>query len=135
MAKAIDTQEAQRLDKWLWCARFYKTRSLASQAIAAGHVEINGSKPKPSRSIKAGDQLIIRREGETYHIAVIDTADRRGPASEAQGLYQETEESIAGRKLEQLARQEDTANSLRAGRPSKRDRRLIERWRQQSSLD
>lgn len=125
--------DSMRLDKWLWCARFYKTRGLAADAIKSGRILVNDEKPKPSRSIQAGAKLKIRRTPYLFDITIISLAKSRKPAKEAALLYQETEDSI--RKREELSAQMklDAMNQPRtAGRPTKRDRRHIIRFRSKS---
>ena len=117
-----------RIDKWLWAARFYKTRSMASDAVDGGHVEVNGERAKPSKQIKVGDELRIRLNQNTFVVHVRGFAERRGPASEAQQLYEETVESRTAR--ERLAEQRRLAPSPayeEGGRPTKRDRRDLSR--------
>ena len=118
-----------RLDKWLWAARFYKTRSLATQAIDQGRVRLNGARVKPAREVRPGDSLEIERDGSLWIVTVRLLPTQRGPAAVAQTLYAETPESAAER-----ARQSE-ANRLAAhpaasikGRPTKRDRRRIHRF-------
>ena len=117
-----------RLDKWLWAARFYKTRSLAADAIAGGKVEVNGERAKRSRPVQVGDEIHIR-QGPYHHTVVVrELSVRRGPASMAAELYQETGESRAAR--EELALRLKALNQAFGpdkGRPTKRDRREIER--------
>jgi len=127
MAKAeTESQENQRLDKWLWAARFYKTRSLAVEAINGGKVHANGQRTKPSRTIHPGDQLTISQPPYEYVIDVLGLQKQRRPASEAQLLYQETSESREKRELlrEQI-KNEPLGFRDQKGRPSKRDRRHI----------
>ncbi|PTB86791.1 RNA-binding protein [Pseudidiomarina aestuarii] len=127
MAKAeTESQENQRLDKWLWAARFYKTRSLAVEAINGGKVHVNGHRAKPSRTIRPGDQLTISQPPYEYVIDVLGLQKQRRPASEAQLLYQETAESRDKRELlrEQI-KNEPLGFRDQKGRPSKRDRRHI----------
>ena len=123
-----DNQEI-RLDKWLWAARFFKTRSLAAQAIAGGKVEINGDRAKPSRLVRRGDRVKIRRGPYEWTIAVNAVSRLRGPAHKAQLLYNESEESVRKREVAmaqmKLERPPDFDS---AGRPSKRDRREIARF-------
>lgn len=115
-----------RLDLWLWAARFYKTRSLAKQAIETGKVDVGGQRAKPSRTVRVGDTMRIARGDETFDIEVLGLSDQRGPAKIAQALYVESETSKA-RRLEVLA----TLRAARAGyqppetKPDKRARRLI----------
>ena len=114
-----------RMDKWLWAARFYKTRALAAEAVAGGKVEVNGMRGKPSRNVRIGDALTIRRGPYAWTVMVKALSTRRGPSTEAQLLYEETEESI--RKRQEIATQlrlEDPEFGQR-GRPSKKDRRTI----------
>ena len=118
-----------RIDKWLWAARFFKTRALAAEAIKGGKITLNGSRPKPSRTIQPGDRLQIRRGPYEFDIHIEKLARQRGSATVAQSLYRETEESIE--KREAIARQLklDAASRPRfPGRPSKRDRRQIIRF-------
>src|SRR3954470_8053066 len=86
-----------RFDKWLWAARFYKTRSLAAQAIEAGQARWNGERVKPAHAVRAGDAIAIRRDALVWDVRVVAVSDRRGPAAEAQQLYAETAESVAAR--------------------------------------
>jgi len=118
-----------RLDKWLWAARFYKTRALASEAINGGHVHLNGTRVKPSRTIQVGDTLKIRRAREEFEVTVTGLSERRGPASEAVLLYEESEASRL--KRQQTAEQQRllaTAESGPARRPDKKARRQIIRF-------
>lgn len=117
-----------RLDKWLWAARFFKTRSLASAAVDGGHIEVGGERAKPAKQVRVGDELRIRMHQVTYVVHVRALSDRRGPASEAQQLYEETEASTKER--ERLAEQRRLAPSPayeEGGRPTKRDRRDMSR--------
>ena len=113
-----------RIDKWLWAARFFKTRSLAQQAIAAGKVKLNDERVKPAHEIKVGDAVVARE----WHVHVKALSDRRGPAEEAKKLYEETVAGRAERERRNDLRRWGTepARSLK-GRPTKRDRRLLER--------
>jgi ribosome-associated heat shock protein Hsp15 len=115
-----------RLDKWLWAARFFKTRSLAAEAVAGGKVALNGVRPKPSRTIRPGDHLNIRRGAYEWIIIVKGTSTYRGPAPNAQALYEETEESRSRRQAASVQlKLERTADVNSPGRPSKKDRRAI----------
>src|SRR5689334_24103526 len=119
--------ELMRLDKWLWAARFFKTRSLAQQAVAAGRVQLNGDRVKPAHAVTAG-QVVVVRIGETrWEVTVRGLSERRGPAEEARKLYEETAASRAERKRRNDLRRWGTepASTLK-GRPTKRDRRLLE---------
>jgi len=119
-----------RLDKWLWAARFFKTRALAAAAIESGKVEVNGERAKRAKQLQVGDELRIRL-GPYYHvIAVRGLSENRGPATVAAGLYSETDESRKAR--ETMAIQVKAAQSVPGydrGRPTKKDRRDIERLR------
>src|SRR5690242_3495014 len=115
-----------RLDKWLWAARFFKTRTQATEAVDGGHVEVNGERAKPAKNLSMGDELRIRLHQDTFVLHVKGFAERRGPASEARQLYEETTASIAER--ERLAEQRRLAPAPayeEGGRPTKRDRRDI----------
>lgn len=116
-----------RLDKWLWAARFFKTRSLAQQAIAAGKVKLSESRTKPAHELKTGDALAVRIGDFEWQVTVKALCDRRGPAEEARKLYEETEASRAERARRMDLRRwgAEPAAALK-GRPTKRDRRLIE---------
>jgi ribosome-associated heat shock protein Hsp15 len=116
-----------RLDKWLWAARFFKTRSLAQQAIAAGRVKLNDSRTKAAHELKTGDALTVRIADFEWHVTVKALSDKRGPAEQARTLYAETEASRAERERRMDLRRwgAEPANTLK-GRPTKRDRRLIE---------
>jgi ribosome-associated heat shock protein Hsp15 len=117
-----------RLDKWLWAARFYKTRGLASEAIAGGKVQVNGDRAKRARALQVGDELRIRLGPYEHHVVVRALSGRRGPAAEAAGLYEETAASRAAR--ETLALQLKTVHSAFVpdkGRPTKKDRRELGR--------
>jgi ribosome-associated heat shock protein Hsp15 len=121
--------EEVRLDKWLWAARFFKTRSLAAEAITGGKIEINGERAKPSRVVRLGDKLNIRRGPFEWTIIVKQVSRRRGPAPQAQLLYEETEDSR--RKREAAAAQMKLERGVEfdaPGRPSKRDRREIAKF-------
>lgn len=115
-----------RLDLWLWAARFFRTRSLAKQAIETGKVEIGGQRAKASRAVRVGDGLRIVRGEEVFEIEVLGLSDQRGPATVAQSLYAESEDSKA-RRAETLARLRAARAGYRPpeGKPDKRARRLI----------
>jgi ribosome-associated heat shock protein Hsp15 len=127
-----DTTTSVRLDKWLWAARFFKTRSLAATAIDGGKIEVNGERAKRAKEIRAGDTVRIRSGSYEHVITVHGVAMRRGSATAAQELYTETAASVAARaaKREQLALL-PAAFSPAAGRPSKKDRRALQRFRGQ----
>ena len=117
-----------RLDKWLWAARFYKTRSLAQQAIEKGHVQVDEERVKPSHDLKAGKKVSVRKQDLQWVVSVKALSDRRGPAVEAQKLYEETAESRAERERRMDLRRlsPEPAASITGGRPTKRDRRRLE---------
>ncbi len=92
-------QSGVRLDKWLWAARFYKTRQLAADAVRGGHVDINGARAKPARAVKTGDRLSIRKGPYSFAIEVLELVERRVSAKQAQALYRESEDSAAARAL------------------------------------
>jgi len=126
LAKTIEAITSMRLDKWLWCARFFKTRQLAAEAIRAGKIKVDGIRVKPARSVRTGDVYTITHSPFAYTITVKSLADRRGPASEAAKLYEENPQSIAARTL--LQEQLKLHNNLTPrsqGRPTKRERRKL----------
>jgi len=117
-----------RLDKWLWAARFFKTRSLAQQAIGAGRVKLNEVRVKPSHELKVGDAVVVRVSDFQWHVKVRALSDKRGPAEQARKLYEESEASRAERQRRIDLRRwgSEPATTLK-GRPTKRDRRLLEK--------
>lgn len=118
------------MDKWLWAARFFKTRSASSRACALGRIACNGQPAKPSREVHAGDLLHVKNDGGEFLVEVLALSDMRGPAPVAQTLYRETEESRALRlKLAEERKAMPRFESLHQGRPSKRDRRGLDRLR------
>ena len=119
-----------RLDKWLWAARFFKTRSLAQQAVASGKVKLNGERPKPAHGVKPGDGLRIRIGELEWDLVIRGLDERRGPAERARQLYEETPEGQAERLRVLDLRRLGAAGPVRdeKGRPTKRDRRLIDRF-------
>ena len=120
-----------RIDKWLWAARFFKTRSLARNAVQGGKVRLNDTRAKPAKTLEVGDELRIQRGEETWVVHVESLSDRRGPASEAQKLYRETEDSrVAREALAERRKAERAAMGDRHRRPDKRQRRQIIRFRQ-----
>jgi len=123
-----------RIDKWLWAARFFKTRGLAAEAVSGGKVEINGARAKPSRIVRAADQLTIRRGPFEWTVIVKDVAKLRGPAAQAQALYEETEESVRRREaaIAQMTLQRPPEFNS-PGRPSKKDRRAMARFTKRGS--
>jgi ribosome-associated heat shock protein Hsp15 len=114
-----------RIDKWLWCARFFRSRALAQAAVDGGHVQVNGERVKAARPVRIGDRLRITRERERFEIEVTGLPRRRGPATEARGHYEETAESEAARaQAREFARLSAAGHS---GRPDKRERRDLMR--------
>ncbi|MPW15812.1 RNA-binding S4 domain-containing protein [Paraburkholderia sp. CNPSo 3157] len=126
----ISTESGARLriDKWLWAARFFKTRSLAADAVEKGRVRIGGAAVKPAKDVRVGDMVEIEIERVVWQVEVLGVCDVRGPASVAQTLYVETEESRQKRQLEHERRKtyREPAAGLH-GRPTKRDRRVIDK--------
>jgi ribosome-associated heat shock protein Hsp15 len=119
-----------RMDKWLWAARFFKTRSLARRACDIGRIESNGQRAKAAREVRAGDLLVVKNEGGDFEVEVVALSEMRGPAAVAQTLYRETEASRESRrKLAEERKAMPHFEALREGRPSKRDRRKIDRLR------
>lgn len=130
MATAGDAPAAVRLDKWLWAARFFKTRAIASEAVDGGKVHLNGERVKRSKSVRVGDEVQIRSGPYEHRVVVQALSERRGPATEAATLYEERRESVAEReRLQAQRRLEATAVVRDAARPSKRDRRQIDELR------
>jgi ribosome-associated heat shock protein Hsp15 len=118
-----------RLDKWLWAARFYKTRSLAQRAIAAGQVKLNDERVKPAHEVKAGDFVFLNKESLSWNVRVRALSETRGPAEQARKLYEETEASRAERaRRSDLRRYGAEPAAELKGRPTKRDRRTIEKF-------
>lgn len=118
------------MDKWLWAARFFKTRSLATDAVAGGHVHLNGARVKPARDVKPGDTLEIRVGDQRWTVAVTAVSDKRGPAAVAATLYTETEESAAARAARAQERKLTRPLGADLGaRPTKQDRRRLDALR------
>jgi ribosome-associated heat shock protein Hsp15 len=131
-----ETPQGMRLDKWLWSARFYKSRGLAQNAIDAGHVKVNEESVKSSRDIRPGDKLSIRIGEYSWDVTVRALEMQHGPAPDARELYEEDEDSLArraqameARKLERKAEPQHQHQQQRRGRPDKRDRRAQQRFR------
>lgn len=123
--------EGQRLDKWLWAARFFKTRQLAAEAINGGKIQVEGQGAKPGRPIRTGARLIIHKDSLVWEIQVLALASQRRPAAEAALLYEEGEASRERRQALVRERRELGTLADRPGRPTKRDRRQIERFTDQ----
>jgi len=121
--------EKVRIDKWLWAARFYKTRSLASAAVRGGHVHVNGKRIKPARNLLAGEKLEIKRGEVEFEIFVVSLSSRRGPAAQAQLLYEETAQSLKKREKEREERKLFKGPvAVPSRRPDKRERRKIRKF-------
>lgn len=128
MTPDVPPATAVRLDRWLWAARFFKTRGLAQQAVEGGHVRLNGERVKPARSLRVGDRLEIRIGAYEWRLTVRALSVRRGPAAVARQLYEESEESRLPRqaKVAEHRAELDPSSALH-GRPTKRDRRRLDR--------
>lgn len=115
-----------RIDRWLFCCRFFKTRSLATAAVAGGHVKINGERIAPGRPVKCGDQIDLIRDRLPYSLSVIEIPSRRGPAAEARSCYLEDEETIRQREIQTAALRQDRLLMPKTdGRPDKHTRRKL----------
>lgn len=125
-----------RLDKWLWAARFFKTRAVAVEAIGKNRVDVNGAPAKPSRDVRIGDQITLRDPGMPARILVVQGLSQiRGPAPIAQQLYAETADSLQARDQAREARRQgvEPAQTITQGRPTKRDRRVLTEWNRWSA--
>ena len=123
--------ESLRIDKWLWAARFFKTRSLAAQAVSGGLVQVADQRVKASRRLRRGEAVHIRRGEQAWDVIIKGLREERRPAPEAQTLYEETPASIERRTSEQARREQAEMRRARAqGRPTKRERRALARWRE-----
>lgn len=122
-----------RLDKWLWAARFFKTRSLATEAVKGGRVHVNGQRIKPGKAAEIGQRISINKAAQRFEVVVLALSDKRGSFSIAQTLYQETAESLAKREEETLLRKlaNQSIATQEKGRPTKRNRRQIVRFTRQ----
>lgn len=119
-----------RIDKWLWAARFFKTRSMAAHACELGRIEARGQTAKPAREVRPGDLLDVKTEAGVFQVEVLGLSEMRGPAAVARTLYRETEASIAARaKLAEQLKAAPSFEGFREGKPSKRDRRQLGRLR------
>jgi ribosome-associated heat shock protein Hsp15 len=130
MQTMVDREERVRLDKWLWAARFFRTRSLAIEEIGKGRVSVNGQPAKPSREIRIGDTVELQPAGLPRTLVVTAVSQVRGPAPVAQTLYRETAESVAAREAAIAARRlaPEPAAAIAQGRPTKRERRQLADW-------
>ena len=123
-------ESSVRLDKWLWAARFFKTRSVAREAVSGGKVHLNGNRAKPGRTINIGDELRIQRGEEEFVITIVEPSSRRGPATVARTLYEESDESRLRReKLAEERKLERQQHATRERRPDKRQRRRIVKFK------
>jgi ribosome-associated heat shock protein Hsp15 len=127
-AQGDEDGERVRVDKWLWAARFFKTRSLATEAVDGGKVDVNGARAKPAKLVGPGDEVRVRVGPQLFVVRVTDTAERRGSAEVARGLYEETEESrLARERAREVQRLSPV--TFDEGRPDKRDRRDLRKFR------
>lgn len=125
-----DDASTMRIDKWLWAARFFKTRAIAADAVDGGKVHLNGERVKRAKSLRVGDALQIRLGPYEHRVVVRELSERRGPATEAVALYEERAESVAEReRLQAQRRLEATRVAHDAGRPNKRERRQLDELR------
>lgn len=132
MKDSTADKPSMRLDKWLWAARFFKTRALAAAAISGGKVHVNGDRVKPARRISAGESLTIQKGPYRFCVRVARIASQRRPAQEARTLYTESDDSVAARhSLQTERRLQGHAAGQHERRPDKRTRRLIHRFKQQ----
>ena len=136
-APASEAPTRMRLDKWLWAARFYKTRALAAENIQSGHVSVNGASAKNSKEIGPGDRIELRQGQVSKTVVVHGISHQRGPAPVAQQLYEETAESIAAREAQAQQRRlaPEPALAIAQGRPTKRDRRQLQDAHQAPNWD
>ena len=125
----LSSSERQRIDRWLWCARFYKTRALAAQAVSGGRVHLNGERVKPSHPVRVGDHISLSLDGTQATFDVLDLPPRRGPAAEARRHYSEQPASLQRRaRHREMHRFADQSRPRPATRPDKRDRRRLVRF-------
>jgi ribosome-associated heat shock protein Hsp15 len=132
----LTAEQPVRLDKWLWAARFFKTRALAVEAIGKNRIDVNGQPAKPSRDMRIGDEMTLREPGMPPRtVAVLGVSHVRGPAPVAQQLYAETEASLKAREAAREARRQgiEPAQAIEHGRPTKRDRRQLADWNRWSA--
>ncbi len=120
-----------RLDRWLWAARFFKTRSLAARAVVGGKVHVNGRRAKRASTVHVGDRVRVRKGPYEYHVVVLELSERRGPAREAATLYEETPESVLARERLRRQRRAAPTFSFEKGRPNKKERRLLRRLKRE----
>jgi ribosome-associated heat shock protein Hsp15 len=128
------SEDRVRLDKWLWAARFYKTRALATDEVGRGRITVNGQAAKASREVRVGDQIALRQGPVERIVDVRELSNVRGPAPVAQALYEETPDSTARQRATEARRLgAEPANSIEQGRPTKRDRRQLVDWQRWSA--
>jgi len=119
--------DSVRIDRWLWAIRLFKTRQIAAAAVKGGKVTLNGQRPKPAKSVKPGDELVVTKEGYRHHIRVLVTGEKRVSATVAVTMYEESEASVAEREEQAARRRAANLGVVRGdGRPTKRDRRLLD---------
>ncbi len=129
MKQDAPTDDRHRIDKWLWCARFFKTRSMAAQAVTGGRVHLNGERVKPARNVRVGDRISLSLQGVVGEFDVLGLPERRGSAPEAQKQYAETPESVTRRAhVREQHRLADLSRPRSEGRPDKRDRRRLAKF-------
>jgi len=130
ITKVTDEHDRIRIDKWLWAARFYKTRALAAAAVEGGKAQVNGERVKPAKLLRAGDALIVRNGPFEWNVTVLALSERRGPAAEAANLYRELEESRKAReeKAALIKAERHSSPVYLKGRPTKKQRRQITRF-------
>lgn len=128
-SSAVNGTSALRIDRWLFAARFFKSRSLAAEAVGGGRVHVNGERVKPSRAVRSGDRISFVRGGVTFECAVLALPERRGPASEAVHCYEETAESRARREAAERMRLARALAPRVEGRPDKHERKILRRLR------
>jgi len=130
----MSSEDQQRLDKWLWAARFFKTRALAAEAISGGRAHLNGDRVKPARNVKVGDRVSVTKGQFEFHLVILGLNNQRRPAQEAQALYVESEESIEKRQALSLSMKILNANRpFSDKRPTKKQRRQISRFKRTES--
>lgn len=126
-----DSKNKVRLDRWLWAARFFKTRSVAAKAVVGGKVQVNGRRAKRASTLHVGDRVRVRKGPNEFQLVVLRLSERRGPAREAATLYEETPESIMARvSLSKQRRAAPTFSFREKGRPSKKERRQLQRLKE-----
>ena len=133
MSSSEEIQPGIRLDRWLWAARFFKTRQLAVDAVNAGRVEVHGERVKPAKTIKPGDHLLLRKPPVEYQLVVKAVSEKRGSVIIARTMFIESAESIAARE-KVVAELREMPPPIFRGRPTKKDRRTLERWQRNADV-